>query len=129
MLKVPIDLLQHYFVQYLDPRDFARLSGVSKRFRCFQDLVHDDYKKDADTALYQACKEGHRVLAEWLIDVQGATDINAALVCACKGGHRALAEWLIDVKGATYINDALGYACYAGHRGYACYAGHRELAE
>ena len=37
---------------------------------------------------------GHRELAEWLIDVKGATDIEWGLEGAFVGGHRELAEWL-----------------------------------
>ena len=71
--------MKKYIVLSLDPRDIAQLSAVSKRFLCLQDLVHSDYKKGADMALEQACLEGHQALAEWLIDVKGATYINEAL--------------------------------------------------
>ena len=44
MQKVPLELLKFYLARYLDPRDLAHLSGVSRRFLCFQDLVHPNYK-------------------------------------------------------------------------------------
>ena len=80
MLQVPLDVVKtHIVLHQLDPRDIAHLSGVCKRFSCLQALVHPDYKKDVNIALYRACNEGHRALAKWLIDVKGATNINWTL--------------------------------------------------
>ena len=79
MKKVPIDVVKTYIVRSLYPRCIAHLSAVSKRFLCLQALVHPDYKKDVNTALQQACCEGYRALAEWLIDVKGAWHFNLAL--------------------------------------------------
>jgi hypothetical protein len=118
MLTVPLDLWKIYFQQHLELRDLSRVSGVCKTFHTsFATLIHTDYRSEnRNDALKRACFEGHRELAEWLIDVKGATNFNWALNGACEGGHRDLAEWLIDVKGATDFNNALGYAREGGHR-------------
>ena len=44
--------------------------------------------------MVQSTIGGHRALAEWLIDVKGATNIDGALPFARHGGHQELVEWL-----------------------------------
>jgi hypothetical protein len=148
MLKVHIDVWKFYLPKLLDPRDLSRLSACCKRLRCLGESVHPNYKKSKNDALFRACKEGHRKLAEWLIDKKGANYFKWALRGACKGGHRELAQWLIDEKGANHFNFALYNACKGGHRKLAewlinekgannlkwalrgaCKGGHQELAE
>ena len=148
MLTVHIDVWKFYFPSLLDPRDLSRLSACCQKLRCLSKSVHPNYRKSKIWALYQACKEGHRELAEWLIDEKGANDFNRALQSACHGEHRKQAEWLIDEKGANDFNEALYGACHGGHRGLAEWlidekgandfnrafagarqGGHRELAE
>jgi hypothetical protein len=118
MLTVPLDLWEFYLQRYLEPHNLSRVSGVCKMFHTsFATLIHTDYRsQDPNDALYRACLEGHRELAEWLIVKKGATNFYWALHCACLEGHRDLAEWLIDVKGATAFNGALYGACQGGRR-------------
>ena len=116
MLTVHIDVWKFYFPSILDPRDLSRLSACCQKLRCLSKSVHPNYRKSKNWALYQACYEGHRELAEWLIDEKGANDFNAGLQGACEGGHRELAEWLIDEKGANDFNWGLYGACIGGHR-------------
>ena len=148
MLTVHIDVWKFYFPGLLDPRDLSRLSACCQKLRCLSKSVHPNYRKSKNMALFLACYEGHRELAEWLIDEKGANDINLALQSACYGGHRELAEWFIDEKGANDFNSGLYGACREGHRELAewlidekgasdfnlglygaCIGGHRELAE
>ena len=68
--------------------------------------------------LYEACIQGHRELAEWMIK-KGADYWNWSLYGACRGGNRELVELMIK-KGARDWNS--GLVC-------ACQGGYRELAE
>lgn len=146
MELIPLDVLKLYLVGHLDPRDLIRLSAICKRFAIFRFFVHEDYLcGDYDKALTQACWKGHRALAEWLINVKGATKLSWPVRRACEAGYWDLAEWLIKVKGAN-CNDALYGASIGGHHTivrslvpistdyesafiFACYGGHLGLAK
>ena len=148
MLTVHIDVWKFYFPNLLNPCDLSKLSACCQKLRCLSKSVHPNYRISKFWALHQACYEGHRELAEWLIDEKGADHFNRALRGACYEGHRELAEWLINKKGANDFNSGLYGACRGGHRElaewlidengandfeWALYGarmgGHRELAE
>ena len=116
MLTVHIDVWKFYFPNLLNPCDLSKLSACCQKLRCLSKSVHPNYKKSKNMALYQACYEGHRELAEWLIDEKGANYFNWDLSGACERGHRELAEWLIDENGANDFEWALSGACKGGHR-------------
>jgi hypothetical protein len=99
-----------------------------------------------DEALFEACRGGHRNVAEWIMSKGANFFWNWALCGACEGGHRELAELMIS-KGADGFHLGLAAACACGHRELAelmiakgaknfnrglrgaCGDGHRELVE
>lgn len=131
MESVPLDVWKKYFPLHLDPRDIARVSAICRRFSCFQQFIHKNYKMNVNKAFIQACCEGRLELARWLIDTKGATLDNEkhwlikALCCACKHGHLRLVQWLIDVKGVDEIEFALFYAI--GHQSIVNWLHQREM--
>jgi len=116
--SVPIGVLLQNLSQYLDPRDRSNLASTNNHFRAiFSKMVPAVYRKgNFNDSLYNACKGGHKELAQWLIDTKGATDFDWALSGACFGGHKELVQWLIDTKGATNFDWALRGACWGGHK-------------
>ena len=80
MLKVPIDVWKVYLYCYLDPQALSRLGGICRRFHGqFEESISVYRGLSTDDALRLVCLEGHRSLAEWLIAVKGATELNGAL--------------------------------------------------
>ena len=116
--SIPTGVLFQNMSPYLDPRDRSNLASTNTHFHAiFSKTVPDVYRKgNVNNSLYNACKEGYRELAQWLIRIKGATDFDWALFGACLGGHVKLAQWLIDVKGATNFDWALYDACLGGHK-------------
>lgn len=116
MQSVPLDIWKSFLPRWLDPRDLTNLSAVCKEFRVFQGFVHRDYFGNPNAALYRACLEGYRSLAEWEIDVKGADCYNRGLYGACFSGHQDIAEWIVDEKGANDFHLSLYGACFSGHQ-------------
>lgn len=109
------------------------------------DWLIDNHVQCWSKGLFAACRGGHRVLVERLLDMgadahlgffhacrggvedivdllieRGARGWNDGLAGACLGNHASLAESMID-RGATHWNTALYHACLGGHRGMSEY--------
>ena len=67
-----------------------------------------------NNSLYNACRGGHKELAELMI-TKGASNWNYGLGGACQKGHKELAELMIT-KGASNWIFCLGGACQKGHK-------------
>ncbi|KAA3676297.1 uncharacterized protein DEA37_0009710, partial [Paragonimus westermani] len=104
--------------------------------RCSSDIdevVHNTFQ-DGQTCLIAACRNGHKEVAEYLIDVCGADVEQVGVVefeseqvegvpplwCAAAAGHLPVVELLVsrgaDVNRTTITNStALRAACFDGH--------------
>ena len=123
-MKKVVMSTKHKQQEFISAARNGRIDDVRKYLK--DDTIDVNGKWRGKTALYLACKYGHRDIAELLLDHRDGTYINAVpysgltpLMWACNNDYASVAKLLLD-RGCN-INDidnlgntALHYACYTG---------------
>ncbi|KAF5395162.1 hypothetical protein PHET_06770 [Paragonimus heterotremus] len=127
---VEISLANQSILNYCTSGDLDSLRRCSSDVN---EVVHNTFQ-DGQTCLIAACRNGHKEVAEYLIDVCGADVEQVGVVefeseqvegvpplwCAAAAGHLSVVELLVsrgaDVNRTTITNStALRAACFDGH--------------